>query len=306
MRIGCVDFVSNTFFPATAAEELGFFRAEGIDAHVELLRTLVAFPALRDGEVEFLAAPAHSVLRAFPEWNGAKLVVALAQGTPWLVVLRADVPGARGAVSALKGLRIAAAQGPNLVFRQFLVELGLEPGRDVEIISLPGGEDADVNFGVMAARALEDGLIDGFFANAMGAEVSIQRKIGRIHIDARRDGARYAAASRFTFAALITTDDVIARRGNDVAAVVRGIVKAQKALRAEPARATEVGQRRFPSEEATLIASLVARDLPFYDSRITEEAAAGVNALAQGLGLIKAPIPYERMVAGMFRDLWAL
>src|SRR5262245_22646315 len=61
MRIGCVDFVSNTFFPATAAEELGCFAAEGVEAHVELLRTLVAFPALRDGEVEFLAAPAHSV-----------------------------------------------------------------------------------------------------------------------------------------------------------------------------------------------------------------------------------------------------
>jgi hypothetical protein len=44
MRIGCVDFVSNTFFPATAAEELGCFSAEGVEAHVELLRTLVAFP----------------------------------------------------------------------------------------------------------------------------------------------------------------------------------------------------------------------------------------------------------------------
>ncbi len=306
MRIGCVDFVSNTFFPATAAEELGCFAAEGVEAHVELLRTLVAFPALRDGEVEFLAAPAHSVLRAFPEWKGAKLVVALAQGTPWLVVLRSNVPGERGDVSALKGLRIAAAQGPNLVFRQFLIELGLEPDRDVQIISLPGGEDADVNFGVLAARALEDGLIDGFFANAMGAEVSIRRRIGRTHIDARRDGDRYATASRLTFAALITTDDVIARRGTEVASVVRAIVKTHKALRADPARATEVGRRRFPPDAAELIASLVTRDLPFYDPRITEEAVAGVNRFAQSLGLIKTPIPYGQMVAETFRDLWTL
>jgi hypothetical protein len=33
MRIGCVDFVSNSFFPAIAAEELGFFRAEDLEAH---------------------------------------------------------------------------------------------------------------------------------------------------------------------------------------------------------------------------------------------------------------------------------
>jgi NitT/TauT family transport system substrate-binding protein len=304
MRIGCVDFVSNTFFPATAAEELGFFAAEGVQAHVELLRTLVAFPALRDGEVEFLAAPAHSVLRAFPDWKGAKLVVALAQGMPWLVVLRSNLPGERGDAAALKGLRIAAAQGPNLVFRQFLIELGLVPDADVQIISLPGGEDADVNFGVMAARALEDGLIDGFFANAMGAEVSIRRRIGRIHIDPRRDSDRYATASRFTFAALITTDKMIAHRGDDVASVVRAIVKAQAALRADPARATEVGKRRFPVDATELIPSLVSRDLPFYDPRITEESVAGVNKFAQSLGLIKAPIPYGQMVAEKFCGLW--
>ena len=107
MRIGCVDFVSNTFFPAIAAEELGFFSAEGTEAHVHLLRTVAAFPALRDGQVDVLAAPAHSVLRAFPQWKGAKLVVALAQGNPWVVVLGSNVPGERGDAIALKGLRIA-------------------------------------------------------------------------------------------------------------------------------------------------------------------------------------------------------
>lgn len=304
MRIGCVDFVSNTFFPATAAEELGFFAAEGVDAHVELLRTLVAFPDLRDGKVDLLAAPAHSVLRAFPNWQGAKLIVALAQGTPWLVVLRSDIPGERGDASALKGLRIAAAAGPNLVFGQFLTELGLTPDRDVQIISLPGGEDANVNFGILAARALEEGAIDGFFANAMGAEVSIKKGIGRIHIDSRRDGERFRSVSHFTFAALITTDEMIARKRDDVAAVVRAIAKTHKALRANPARATEAGNRRFPPDAAALIASLVERDLPFYDPRITQESADGINRLAQSLGLIERPIPYGQMVAETFRDLW--
>jgi ABC-type nitrate/sulfonate/bicarbonate transport system substrate-binding protein len=306
MRIGCVDFVSNTFFPATAAEELGFFAAEGVNAHVELLRTLVAFPDLRDGKVEFLAAPAHSVLRAFPNWEGAKLVVALAQGTPWLVVLRSDIAGERGDASALKGLRIAAAAGPNLVFGQFLTELGLTPGRDVEIVSLPGGEDANVNFGILAAQALENDAIDGFFANAMGAEVSITRGIGRIHIDSRRDGDRFRGVGHFTFAALITTDEIIARRRAEVASVVRAIVQTHKTLRANPARAAEVGQRRFPPDAAALIPSLVERDLPFYDPRITQESVDGINRFAQSLGLVERPIPYGQMVAETFRDLWTL
>jgi NitT/TauT family transport system substrate-binding protein len=305
MRIGCVDFVSNTFFPATAAEELGFFKAEGVDARVHLLRTLVAFTALRDGEVDALAAPAHSVLRAFPQWKGAKLVVALAQGTPWLVVLKASLPGQRGDAAALKDLRIAAAAGPNLAFRQFLIEAGLEPGRDVEIVDLPNGEAADVNFGVLAAGALEGGLIDGFFANAMGAEISIQKGIGRILVDVRRDGEQFYNARHFTFAALIVTDGLIARSPAKVASMVSGIVKVQKALRANPALATEVGRRRFPPDAAERIASLVERDLPFYDPNIPEEAVAGVNRFAQSLGLIAAPIPYGQMVAESCRKLWA-
>ena len=304
MRIGCVDFVSNTFFPAIAAEELGFFSAEGIEAHVHLLRTVAAFPALRDGQVDVLAAPAHSVLRAFPQWKGAKLVVALAQGTPWVVVLGSNVPGERGDAIALKGLRIAVAPGPSPVFRQFLIEFGLEPDRDVQIIDLPHSEGADVNFGMFAARALDGGLIDGFFANAMGAEISIHRGIGRILIDVRRDGDSFYTVRHFTFAALITTDDLIARSPAQVASIVRAIVKVQKALRANPARAADVGKRRFPSDAAERIASLVERDLPFYDPRISEESVAGVNRLAQSLGLLTAPVPYGQMVAETFRDLW--
>jgi len=113
IQIGCVDFVSNSLFPAIAAEELGFFRAEGVSAHVELMRTPIAFQALRDGHIELLAAPAHAVLRFFPQWGSAKLVVALQQGTPWLAVLRHNLPASRGEVTALKGLRLAVAASPN-------------------------------------------------------------------------------------------------------------------------------------------------------------------------------------------------
>ena len=86
--------------------------------------------------------------------------------------------------------------------------------------------------------------------------------------------------------------------------MVRAIVKVQKALRANPARAADVGKRRFPSDAAERIASLVERDLPFYDPRISEESVAGVNRLAQSLGLLTAPVPYGQMVAETFRDLW--
>ena len=36
MRIAVPDLISNSYFPAVAAVELGFFKAEGLDAELEL------------------------------------------------------------------------------------------------------------------------------------------------------------------------------------------------------------------------------------------------------------------------------
>ena len=101
MLIAVPDLVTNSYFPALAAEELGFYRTEGVDAHVELLApALGAMAALRDGRVQGVVTGVHTTLTAFPGWKGAKVAVAVAQGTPWLLVLRADRPAARGDIEA--------------------------------------------------------------------------------------------------------------------------------------------------------------------------------------------------------------
>src|SRR6266480_6757873 len=74
MRIATPDLVTNSYFPALAAEELGVFRETGFDAHIELLPALDAVNALRDGAVDFVDGGAHTTLLAFPRWRGAKLV----------------------------------------------------------------------------------------------------------------------------------------------------------------------------------------------------------------------------------------
>ncbi len=304
MRIGCPDLLSNTDFPVLAAEELGFYKAEGLDTHVELVTGPRAVEALRDGTVDATAAgAAHAFLWSFPRWEGAKLVVAIAQGASWLLVVRADLPANRGDINALKGLRLAANPGPRLVLQQLLIAGGLDPERDVQITRLPGAERPGISVGVFAAQALEEGQIDGFWANAMGGEVSIRRGVGKIHLDVRR-GDGPPEARHFTFAALATTEELIARDPECVAAAVRAIVNAQQALRADPTRAAEVGKRRFPPDAAEIIATLVERDLPFYDPAISEEAVVRLNRFAQSIGLLPGPVPYDQVVAVGFRDLW--
>jgi NitT/TauT family transport system substrate-binding protein len=304
MKIATPDLVTNSYFPALAAEELGLFRDEGIDARVELLPSLDAVHALRDGAVDFVAGGAHTTLLAFPDWKGAKLVVALSQGTPWLLVLRADLAARRGDVSAVTGLRIGAAPGPDRVFVRLLHEAGIDPARDgVTIAPVPGGTDPGASFGVTAAQALERGTVDGFWANALGSETAVRRGVGKIVVDVRR-GDGPPGAGQYTLAALSTTDELIARQPERVAAAVRAIVRAQDILRKDPGRATGVGRRRFPPAAAEIIAAVVERDLPFYDPAIGEPAVSAMNGFARSLGLLTAPGSYEDTVATRFRDLW--
>jgi NitT/TauT family transport system substrate-binding protein len=294
LRIAAVDLISNTCFPALAADELGFFKREGLDARIELVAMLGATKALRDGSADaMIAGSVHDVLTEFRDWQGAKIVMALSQGTPWLLVVRADLAAKRGDINAVRGLRLTAAHGPDLALKRMLIGAGIDPSRDLQIVELPGAKSRDVSFGE----------IDGFWANAMGGETAVSHGAGKVLIDVRRgddpDEVRY-----FTFAGMATTDAFIQSEPDAIAAAVRAIVKAQKALRNDPSLAQEVGGRKFPKDAADLISKVVARDVEFYDPVISEEAVTKMNRFAQSVGHLSGPVPYENVVAVQFRELW--
>src|ERR1700754_4244601 len=191
MKIAIPDMISNSYFPAAAAVELGFFKDEGLDMTLHLMypvnRTL---EVLRDGGIDFVGGSAHSTPFAFPGWKGGKLLAALAQNTYWFLILRTDLKAKKGDISAIKGLTIGAAPLVDLGLKRLLVESGLDETRDnIKIVPVPMeflGEGEIKNFGVGAAKALQAGAIDGFWANGMGAEVAVRGGWGTMVIDARR------------------------------------------------------------------------------------------------------------------------
>src|SRR6266436_930427 len=110
MKLAIPDLISNSYFPALAAAELGFFEREGIEVSAELIFPVDrTYAALRDGAVDFVGGAAHGALAAFTEWRGVKLLGALSQGMYWFLVMRAELGIARGDLAALKGRRIGAA-----------------------------------------------------------------------------------------------------------------------------------------------------------------------------------------------------
>ena len=306
MKIAIPDLVSNSYFPAIAAVDLGFFKEEGLDMELELI-----FPVdhtlekMRDGEIDFVGGSAHSTPHAFPGWKGGKLLGALAQGMYWFLILRSDLGAKQGDIEAVKGLNIGAAPLVDLGLKYLLTEYGIDLEKDkVNIAPVPGAfTGKNVNFGVTAARALQDGKIDGFWANGMGAEVAVKSGAGTLVIDARR-GDGPASAFHYTMPALITSERLINDEPDVCAAAVRALVKTQKALKEDVNLATEVGRKRFPAEEAELISDIIQRDLPFYNAAITPDFVAGMSKFSQAMGLIDAPIAFEDAVATQFSELW--
>lgn len=305
MKIAVPDLISNSYFPAVAAVELGYFREEGLDVELELIFPVdKTYAALRDGKIDLVGGSAHSALAAFPEWKGVKLLCAQAQGTYWFLVIRSDLAPQRNDLGIVKGRRIGAAPWVDLALRRVLQEGGIDIERDrVEIMPVPGAVGTTVNFGVTAAEALKDGKLDGFWANGMGAEVAVRQGVGTVVLDVRRgDGPK--PCFDYTMAAISTTDALIERSPQTAAAVVRAIVKTQNALKEDVRRATTVGQKLFPPSEAALIAEVVRRDLPFYDAAISEKSVEGMNAFARDLDILKGHPAYSDVVATQFQPLW--
>jgi ABC-type nitrate/sulfonate/bicarbonate transport system substrate-binding protein len=305
-RLMVADVDSPSYFVATAAVELGYFKQEGIDIELELVYGARSGPErLREGTVHFFGGPAYAATRAFPGWKGAKLLCALAQYSYWFMAVRADFDARKGDMNAVKGLQISSSTAfPNMALRHLLAESGIDLARDkVEIVPSPSTSKNELWRGHDGVVALEQGA-DAYWGNGMRAAIGEKLGVAKVHLDLRR-GDGPPGARWYNFAALTATDRLIDEQPEAAAGAVRAIVKTQKALKADPSLATQVGNRLFPPEEASLIAGLVERDAPFYDARISAEAVEGLSKFALANGLISAPISYDQLVAPEFiRRAW--
>jgi ABC-type nitrate/sulfonate/bicarbonate transport system substrate-binding protein len=303
VRVTVADVVSPSYFVATAAVELGFFKQEGLDAEF-------VFPpadrpqALQDGRIDFQGTSAYSGPVAFPQWQTGKLLCALSQYSYWFLCVRADLHATKGDLNAIKGLRISATRQPSLLLKRMLLDAGIDFERDnVRIVGPPSSHDPVGNLARIGAQSIEEGIADAFWGNAMRAEYAAQRGIATVLVDVRR-GDGPPSARHYTFPAFMAPNRVIEKEPEAVAAAIRAVVQTQKALRTDPALSIKVAQRLFPAEEAELIPTLIARDAEFYQATITQEAVDGVNGFSRDMGLLAGNYAFDQVVATEFSHLW--
>jgi ABC-type nitrate/sulfonate/bicarbonate transport system substrate-binding protein len=305
MKLAVPDMVSNSYFPAEAAIELGMFRKSGLDVSLELIFPVdKAYEALRDGAVDIVAGSAHSALAAFPRFEGVRLLCAQAQGMYWFLVMHSDHGAVRGDVTSVKGRRIGAAPWVEMGLRRLLIESGLDLVRDrIEIAPVPTQPGASVNFGLNAARALEQRLIDGFWANGMAAEIALRSGVGTLVLDTRR-GDGPAGAFNYTMASIAMRTETIRNEPEIAATVTSSIVDTHRALKKDVTLAAGVGRNLFPPAEAELIVDLIRRDLPYYKASIGEAFVTGMSRFCRDSGILDRDLAYNDVVAAETRSVW--
>lgn len=299
-KLMVADVDSPSYFVATAAVELGFFKEQGVD--IEFIPEYGARSGpekLRDGAIHFFGGPAFAATRAFPRWQGAKLLCALSQYSYWFMGIRKDIEISRGDIAALKGLRIASSFAfPRTALRHMLSEAGLDLD-DVEIVeSLATQSEWHSLDGI---RAIRENHADAFWGNGMRLALAEKAGLAKLHLDLRR-GDGPAGARYYNFAALTVSDALIEQEPEVAAAAIRAIRATQAALKADPALAGKVGDALFPKEQAELIPVLIARDAPFYDAAIGAEALAGLNRFALANGLSDRMLAPTEIVATSFSE----
>jgi ABC-type nitrate/sulfonate/bicarbonate transport system substrate-binding protein len=193
-----------------------------------------------------------------------------------------------------------------MALKHVLETAGIDLEKDrVQIVPPPPAqpEDGKGNLARSGAHAIEQGLAEGYWGNAMRAEYGVRHGWASVLLDIRR-GDGPPAARYFTFPALVTSERLVKEQPDAATSGVRAIMKAQRVLRADPMRAAEAAKRLFPPEETVLIADLMARDAEFFDASVTEEMVAKTSQFARDVGMLTGPVAYEDVVATEFRSLW--
>jgi len=296
VRIGTTP--SFIFLPLYAAEQLGYFKAEGITAQfVDFEGGAEVTTAMVGGSIDTGGTMSERPLILAEKGFGAKNLLALENRNPLHVVIRKD--SAAKDVKDLKGTKLGmtrAGSGTDLSLRALLKDAGLEPDKDVAIIAIGGVSSA--------TAALKAGQVDGYMGGEPAGAIAVQQlKLARYFIDPRLgQGPKFLQF--MTFPTLQASDKWLSANPQLGERVVRALVKTLKRLREDPEAAATVGQKLFPTMDVTVIRSIVAIEKNTYSPAITEEAMRLCNQFQKQVGSVKTEIPYDKVVATQFKHLW--
>ncbi|MEC0281792.1 ABC transporter substrate-binding protein [Terribacillus saccharophilus] len=282
------------YLPLYAAIHEGYFEEEGLDVEVVTATGGAHVTTVVSGDAwGNIAGPDSNALANIDSNDPIVSVVNVVNRANVYLMADGDTPPAEASeeelAAYLEGKTIAAGRyggSPNLLTRYLIMELGMEPGKDV-LLEEPADASAVVSL-------VENGQAD--IAN--GAEPQIYDGIEKGVWKEPFYG--FPSLGDYPYSVISVKQSTIDEDPETVQKFVEAITKALKAVDEDEELAMRVLKKEFPTtEEASLQASLdraYADELWSKDGYITEEATDKTMDVVTKTGVYKGDYKYEELV----------
>lgn len=268
VRIG-VSSRSIGFFDVWAAHEKGIFRKQGFDSEVITIRPNLSVVALHAGEIDY-SMMTSTVIRSAVKGMPLKLVTIGLKSSFHTLVAR----GSYKSLAELKGKKIAISNvgaTDELVARALLQKAGLDPRRDVAMLSVGASETR--------FQSLLSGQMDA-------ATLSLPHSVL-----AKQQGFRFLGSAgdvlHIPFTGLSTTTAKIQRERESIKRMILAQMEAMRWIKNQKTEAVQFLRQFFGTHEATALESYnVYAPLIIDDVRVTADA---VRAILDSEGAANVP-----------------
>src|SRR5262249_22678370 len=211
--------------PFRVAADKGFFGKEGLQARLVTMRTALITPALVQGDLDYTAAlPSISgpALNELP----VKFVGVVSKGTGYAIVSKPEIETVQGLKGKKFGINSFGASDDYTVYT-FLSKSGLDPSRDVTLLSI-GGTSA--RFAALAAGVVDAAAVSSPF------EYKAEQNGFRILVPFK-ETAEYVKLSN---AGLAATQEKIAKDGGQIVRALRALRAATLYIREQRAASVDL------------------------------------------------------------------
>lgn len=264
------------------AKEVGYWREEGLDVELVLMRAAIAPTALVSGNVEFITLGGGgllAILRGFP----LRSIFATFSRPDYTLYAKPDIQS----IQDLKGKRLGVSSigsGPDSLVRDLLKKRMVDGGKEVTFIAVGAGEDR--------VMALLGGVVDAAILSST-EKVKLKDADPRFHeLYSFVKSPDYADTPN----SLIVREDLMKSDPALVEKVVRGNLKGLLYFRENRAGTSKILSRLLKVSEAHA-ARLYdeIRPATTQDGTVNEEQQRGsIEYLLERVGLKEAP-PLERV-----------
>jgi len=210
LRVACPSLSSTSVFALVIAQKEGYFREEGLNVELLSIRGEIAIRTTLAGDVDFFTN-AGSALAAGVRGIPVRLVSVFQDKPSWDLIAQPEVKS----IAQLRGKNIAIMSPEGslaVVAREMLRKNGLDPTRDVNLVTMGGDE---VRFPALQTKAIQATL----FNTAMS-------------IKAQKEGfSKLGNASEYANlieGGLATSQDKIKQQPEKIQRFVRGALKGLK------------------------------------------------------------------------------